>query len=223
MNRQHRNFKLKPQLESMDTRIVPSAMSVAMAHARAQMAAAAQRTSFSPTIHYSSPSHVTSLSRSASVVRLSTTKPATVTPNRSTLAATTVSNSSPKPASATTRAAATTDIGDVKNGPLAKAGQDLIAIYQEYQSFVQAGGTGTFTSSRASVIMISGTSVKLNVRGTGNIGTLAGQLGALGMRVESTDARTGTVEGFAPISQLVNIAQMTQVTTVEPVYKPMRF
>jgi len=212
MNRQRRNLKLRPQLESMDARVVPSAMSVAMAHARtamaqqalirAQVAAAAHRAALSS----ASAAQLTLASRSATLVRASTTKPAT-----------TVSNPSQNQASATT-----TDIGDVKNGPLAKAGQDLIAIYQEFQKFAQSGGTGTFTSSRASVIMISGTTVKIDVRGTGNIGTLAGQLGALGMRVESTDARTGTVEGFAPISQLVNIAQMSQVTTIHPVYKPIR-
>ncbi len=36
---------------------------------------------------------------------------------------------------------ATTDISDTKNGPLAKAGQSLIGVYQDYQQYVEAGAT----------------------------------------------------------------------------------
>jgi len=230
MNRLRRNLKLRPELESMDARIVPSAMGLAqLAHARAvaahqalvraQIAAAARSHSpvFSPTLAYSSTSHVTSSAQSASLARASTSKPATVTPTHASAAATTVSNSSQNQSSTPRFAATTSDVGDVKNGPLAKAGQELIAIYQEFQQ------SGTVSSSRASSIYISGNNVKVDVRGIGNVATLAGQLAALGMQVENTDARTGTVEGYVPISRLVDIAQMTQVSSIAPVTKPVPF
>src|SRR3954465_9077351 len=51
------------------------------------------------------------------------------------------------------------DLADVKNGPLANAGQALISIYQEYQAFLRNGGNGAFVSGQAGKIRIEGTSV----------------------------------------------------------------
>src|SRR5689334_10045377 len=44
-----------------------------------------------------------------------------------------------------------TDLHDVKNGPMANAGPDLISIYFEYQAFLQ-NGHGNFTSAKAPYI-----------------------------------------------------------------------
>jgi len=73
---------------------------------------------------------------------------------------------------------ATTDIGDVKNGPLAKAGQNLIAVYQA----LGPGGTGSLSPSLAARMEISGSSVGVNVRGTDLNATVA-TMTALGMQI----------------------------------------
>jgi len=110
-----------------------------------------------------------------------------------------------------------TNISDVKNGPLAKAGQELIDLYLDYQAFVQAGGQGTFRSTHAPSIQVVGNSVRLDVKGaSGTASALAG----LGMKIESNDPRTGIVEGLLPIAELPNAAQLSQVTMIRPVHYP---
>jgi len=108
-----------------------------------------------------------------------------------------------------------TDVGDVKHGPLAKAGQDLIRLYQDFQQFK---GEGTFRSTHAPNIQVVGNSVRVDIRGSGSVNGLASALADLGMQVQHTDARTHTVEGLLPINQLPNAAQLSQVTTISPVY-----
>jgi len=109
-----------------------------------------------------------------------------------------------------------TNVGDVKNGPLAKAGASLIALYQ---SFVNSGGQET--SARAGSIQVVGNQVRVDIRGTTNVGALASTLSSMGMHVEHTDANTRTVEGLLPISQLPAVAQLSQVTTISPVSNPI--
>jgi len=113
--------------------------------------------------------------------------------------------------------ATTTEIGDIKNGPLAKAGQGLIALYLDFQQF---SGSGTFVSTHASNIQTVGTSVRVDVRGAADVSALSASLQGLGMQVTGTDANTHTVEGLLPIAKLPDTAQLSGVTTISPVYKP---
>jgi hypothetical protein len=110
------------------------------------------------------------------------------------------------------------DIGDAQNGPLAKAGVNLITIYEEYQA--QAGNK-TFTSSLAGIVRIEGTSVGIDAHMAG--GSFSGYvsaLTALGMQVQAQDAAHGIVEGLLPISQLPAAAQNAQTLALSPVYIP---
>jgi len=115
---------------------------------------------------------------------------------------------------------ATTDIGDAKNGPLAKAGQDLITIYQEFQA---SGGSSTFVSSKAGLIVIQGSNVGVvvNWNGTGDFNAFVTELTDLGMQVQATDARTGNVQGLLPIDQLPNVVQLPQTRALNPIYRPV--
>ncbi|SIO58980.1 hypothetical protein SAMN05444166_5882 [Singulisphaera sp. GP187] len=114
---------------------------------------------------------------------------------------------------------ATTDIGDVKNGPLAKAGQSLIGVYQDYQQYMEAGGNGPFASPLGANVMIEGTSVGVMIRGA-DWNALQTTLVELGMQIRATDPNTKSVEGLLPIAQLPTVAQLALVIAVSPIYKP---
>lgn len=154
---------------------------------------------------------------------------ATTTPNASDYTAfTTYSSGSVFSSSGavmeTATAAATTpvDVDDVKNGPLAKAGQDLIEVYNQ---FTNSGGGDDFalTGQLADRIRIQGSSVGVDVgAGPGNMVNMVATLEALGMQVTATDATTGKIEGFLPIAQLPAVAQNSDVLTLAPNYIPMR-
>jgi len=121
------------------------------------------------------------------------------------------------PATQTNTAAATTttnnNIADVKNGPMAKAGQSLISLYLDSQ---KASG-GSFTSSQTALIDVVGNQVRIDVRGSGDVSSLTSALTGAGMQVQSTDATTRTVEGLLPIAQLPTVAQLSQVSSITPV------
>jgi len=107
---------------------------------------------------------------------------------------------------------------DVKNGPLAKAGQDLLAIYQQYQ---QQGAGSTFTPSGAGGVKIEGTKVGIQAHmANGNFTQYIASLDALGMQIDAQDPNTGTVEGMLPISQLPAAAQNSQTLSLSAIYTP---
>jgi hypothetical protein len=109
-------------------------------------------------------------------------------------------------------------VTDLKSGPLAKAGQDLITVYEEFQ---HQGGGSSFTSSEAARIQIQGTSVGIDAVSTGgNFDAFVSALTSLGMQVNKTDASHGLVEGFLPISQLPAAAQNPQTLSLSAIYRP---
>ena len=122
----------------------------------------------------------------------------------------------------TSTASATTpvDINDVKNGPLAKAGQTLIEVYNQYQN--ANGGEFVLTGNLANIVRIRGDSVGVDVGAApSNMINVASTLKALGMDVTATDATTGKIEGYLPIAQLPAVAQNNDVLTLSPNYIPM--
>jgi len=235
-------MKISPELESMDLRAVPSALSFSMAaHIRAaalehavqvqqQHALAAKKAAAAK----AAAAHALAVKKAAAAkaaaahtlavkvaVNVSSTK-AIVLPSSSVVVKPAVSapvTQNQVTVSQTSNTSATTsDIGDIKNGPLAKAGQGLIALYQDFQQF---SGSGTFTSAHSPNIQTVGTSVRLDIRGPGDVSALSASLQTLGMQVTATDANTHTVEGLLPIAKLPDAAQLSGVTTISPVYKPL--
>jgi len=243
MSRRRHPLKISPELESMDSRAVPSALSFSMAtHVRAaalQHAVQVQQQHALAAKKAAAAAHALAVKKAAAAahaVKVSTTTKIGVTAvanhatQVSSKAAATHTAAVVKPAvsapatqsqvtvSQTPKASATTtDINDTKNGPLAKAGQGLIALYQDFQ---QSSGSGTFVSTHAANIETVGTSVRVDVRGPGDVGALSASLQGLGMQVTATDPNTHTVEGLLPISKLPDAAQLSGVTTISPVYKP---
>jgi len=111
-----------------------------------------------------------------------------------------------------------TDVGNIKTGPLAKAGQNLATLYQD---FTAQGGSASFTSSESALLEIQGTKVKIDAHAAGgDFNGYVSMLSSLGMQVESTDASSGTVEGFIPIAQLPSAAQNAQTLSLSPSFQP---
>jgi len=130
----------------------------------------------------------------------------------------------PTPTPSPTVAATPTVIPDttaVKSGPLAKAGQELITISQEYQ---QQGGSPSFTSSLAGLVEIRGTSVGIDAHmaSGNNFGNYVSSLAKLGMQIRFQDPTTGTVEGVIPIAQLQAAAQDSMTLALSPIYTSRR-
>jgi len=115
-------------------------------------------------------------------------------------------------------APATSDVSDVKNGPLAKAGQDLIKVYEESQA---QGGSPTFTSSLKGLVDIEGTYVGIEAHSSGgDFNAFVSAMKSLGMQMRATDAGHGIAEGLLPISQLLAAAQQPQMLSITPIYLP---
>jgi len=122
--------------------------------------------------------------------------------------------------SVTTGATTPGDPSDVKNGPLAKAGQDLITVYTQFEAAGESDDF-TLTGPLASIIRIQGNTVGVDV-GTApsNISAMTSTLTGLGMQITATDPTTGKIEGFLPIAQLPAVAQNPDVLTIGPNYVP---
>lgn len=120
-----------------------------------------------------------------------------------------------------TTSATSTDVSDIKNGPLAKAGQQLIEVYTQYHDF-NGSGDFTLTGDLANYIRIQGDSVGVDV-GTApsQMANVEATLKSLGMQITATDATTGTIEGYLPIAQLPTVAQDSNVLTLSPNYLPV--
>ena len=117
--------------------------------------------------------------------------------------------------------ATSTDPLDVQHGPLAPLGATLISIYQEYSNYVKSGSTAQFKSSQVSNIYFSGTSVGVDVRGTGDFAAFQKSLTDIGMVVTSTSPVSQFVEGYIPIANLPQLATSPQVVGALPNYKPV--
>jgi len=115
----------------------------------------------------------------------------------------------------TPTAAAAADVGDVKNGPLAKAGEPLIRILQASQS-------GASLANQATMFEIKGSNVGVAVHSTdGNMAALTSMLTQQGMQVRTTNAITGTVEGLLPIASIAAVAQDSHVLSMNALPVPL--
>lgn len=109
------------------------------------------------------------------------------------------------------------NVSDVKNGPLANAGADLIKVYQSFQN---AGGNGGQVAAAYPGIMITGNSVGVDIKGLGNFNNFVTTLQNVGMQVTATDSTRALVEGLLPISALLTVATSTQTVGLSPIYRP---
>src|SRR5262249_49647715 len=116
------------------------------------------------------------------------------------------------------------NILDVQNGPMANAGQQLIKVYTDYQHWVQDGSHGTFATatenSQKGIVQFSGNSVGVDVVTGGNVTPLYATLQKPGMKIPAGDGSKGLIEGYLPITQLLNIATQPLTLAVHPLFVP---
>ena len=115
------------------------------------------------------------------------------------------------------------DLTDVKNGPLALAGQDLINIYQEYLAYERLNNGSAFVSRTNSYIEFNGNFVGIDIRGYGDPTTFQTSLRNIGFQVSNVLAQPNEtyVEGFLPIGQIPTAASLTQIIGMAPIYRPV--
>jgi len=105
---------------------------------------------------------------------------------------------------------------------VAKGGQVLGSIYQQFASYQQAGAKGAFTPTLARQVYINGTSIKVDIRfGAGDFNTLVSQLKGAGMQVTSVSPQLRVVEGFLSIANLPTVAANSHVTSLSPSFRPV--
>ncbi len=112
----------------------------------------------------------------------------------------------------------TTNVSDVQNGPLARAGSELITLYNEYQQFksnAQNVGNGNVDPSQFQptdkALIVQNGMVQVDVRAFGSVTQVAAQLSdpSIGMVVGSTNQDYNLIEGSVPIDSLVKVANLT--------------
>jgi hypothetical protein len=108
-----------------------------------------------------------------------------------------------------------TNSSEIQNGPLAKAGQQLTALYDEFEQ------KGTVDPTLSRVFQISGTSVAISiVSTTEQYSSLVSELKTLGIQIESSSSTYNTVSGFVPISQLLTVSELPQTLSMSPISRP---
>lgn len=110
-----------------------------------------------------------------------------------------------------------TNTVDLKNGPLAKLGNDLATLYNAYQ---KGGINDPAVISLQSKLRIEGDRVGIDVRPNGELDALKTELTKLGMTIEQVDPRTKMVEGLIPIARLADLAASSRTSSIVPIHRP---
>jgi len=116
------------------------------------------------------------------------------------------------------------NVGDLKHGELAKAGQNLAQAYLDYQTFLQHGGSGSFATSadntQSKLIEFVGNSVGVDVKGTGDPTAFQTALRNAGVQIQHFNSGMMIAEGLVPVASLPTVASLTQTASVSPVFRP---
>ncbi len=114
-----------------------------------------------------------------------------------------------------------TNLADAQNGPLAKGGQDLVHIYQEFIAPSNpAWVNGSFRPTESSQIEFKGNDVGVDISVFGTVAAYTSQVTALGMQVQAIDTTDGIVEGLLPISALPAVAELKNTVNIQPIFNP---
>jgi hypothetical protein len=91
-----------------------------------------------------------------------------------------------------------------------------------YQQFESSGGSSNFTPTGLPGIVISGSNVGINVHtsDTANFNAILAQLQSDGLQVTNSSAAYGLIEGMLPIAQLPAVAQISSDLSITAQYHP---
>jgi hypothetical protein len=112
----------------------------------------------------------------------------------------------------------TTDVSDVKSGPMANAGDALIALYRDYRRAQNSGvAAAAFTSSLGSYLVIDEGRVAVTLRARNGVDKLKDAITGAGGDIIITNGNFSAVSAFVPIDQLRALAGNASVATIAPV------
>lgn len=100
-----------------------------------------------------------------------------------------------------------------KDGPLAKAGLDLLVLYHEYRAFKKRNRDATFTPSGAGLQVTNG-HVTIDAIATDSAEALQTDLQALGLKRAATAGRI--VSGRLPIGRIPELAELRSLRGAVP-------
>ncbi|MDR3620298.1 MAG: S8 family serine peptidase, partial [Paludisphaera borealis] len=105
---------------------------------------------------------------------------------------------------------------DIQNGPMANLGGQLVTLYQKFQS----GLTSNQLSQQFPLLQIKNGSVQIGLTTGGDISKLGTSVVNMGMQITAASGQYGLIEGWMPISQLLNVAKLPNLVSGHPIYKP---
>ena len=115
--------------------------------------------------------------------------------------------------------ASSLELADVHNGPMANLGQQMIGVYQSFES---SGGQTSQLASQYPSFSFRGTSILAQFKeATPNFNEFQTELESLGLQVTVSSPSYGVVVGWIPMSQLPTAAQMPDVLNGAPLDKPV--
>lgn len=102
----------------------------------------------------------------------------------------------------------------------ASVSQTLSAIYNAYEQDPSAFPATVSTISGASMVVIDGTNVGIQVKDNNpaDFNTLVNELQGAGMQISNSSALYGTVVGLLPIAQLPTVAAFADASSIAPQY-----
>ncbi len=102
----------------------------------------------------------------------------------------------------------------------ANVSQTLSAIYSAYEQDPSAFPANVSTISGASMVVIDGTNVGIQVKdnNAADFNTLVNELQGAGMQITNSSAVYGTVVGLLPIAQLPTVAAFADASSIGPQY-----
>ncbi len=111
-------------------------------------------------------------------------------------------------------------LDEIKNGPLAKAGQGAVQLVREFENWQQQAGTSEpFTSTLASSYRIEGERVEVEFVVASDFKVARRQLVLGGVKLETGSAALGLLTGMAPIGSLKALASLPDFSTLGPIVK----
>jgi hypothetical protein len=114
-----------------------------------------------------------------------------------------------------------TNVGDVKNGPMANAGPALIDLYREFRKFRQAGGPVASFQSDQEQLLIDKGRVAVTVRGRVGIEALTSKLRALDAEIIYRSNQYKVIEAWVPVGQLHSLASEATTASINPIARPV--
>jgi hypothetical protein len=116
------------------------------------------------------------------------------------------------------------DINDVKNGPMAAAGAQLIDLYRDYRKYKRDTNNGSdkrFKHDLFTRVMNQNARIGVTFRGRGTLEQLTERLRGSNAEIVYRSRQWTVVDAYVPIGQLHDLAVDPMIATMNPMYRPV--